>query len=372
MQKSILLMISLISLIVGSIILAFTIQASQLSEKAQNWETTPVKFKTLKYEKDYYRDSEGRQRLRKTLLLSYTYNVDNNEMSSDRLSFDFASELTDKTEYKRYKELTKKRKSKTHIFCYYDPQDPSHAVLYPNFEPILLTLGIIGAVFFICLSFALGVPTLIISARKNKKLKLLKQHKDEPWLINKEWTSGKVQSRKNELLIAKAGMAFFCSLFLAPFWLTFYEDKEIIVFLLLGIFQLFCGIVPLFQFLKSLWTRTTDTHFSLSLNQTPFYIGKTAEGSISIPAKFQNVKYCTATMKCVQVREGKKDMELWKNSTNIPPKSIKNGAAAISLQINGGKTSDEIKGVKWTLLIHSDLFQKEFDIPIFEENRPQT
>ena len=105
MQNFIVMTIALICLIIGSLISLFSTQPYRLSKKSLNWPHTPIKIEALDYKSEKYRDSNGKQRIREEIELSYTYKIDDKTFQSKRLNFDWKSSLTDNYEYEKYKEL---------------------------------------------------------------------------------------------------------------------------------------------------------------------------------------------------------------------------------------------------------------------------
>ena len=224
-------------------------------------------------------------------------------------------------------------------------------------------IGIVGSIFFISLGLVLGITTIKQSSKDSQKRQDLKKYKNEPWLAYSEWQSNSILSTKSEVLMSECFMSFFGNLFLLIFWIA--ADKKMGLYVLLSLFQIFF-IYKFLKFLKSLIKRFGDTQFNLKLNQIPLHINDSLDCSILIPKQFQNVEYCSARITCFQQgMPHKKNMKLWENKQKLHIST--DGIAHVSMNLGGGEPHDDTKGIGWILNLESDLFNKNFRLPVFEK-----
>jgi hypothetical protein len=138
------------------------------SQAAQSWHETPCIIKELEFHSRTSTDSDGHTSTTYNVTGSFSYYVDDMEYTSEQLVFSVGSDSFESYWRELYDRLDQARRTES-ATCFYDPNDPTQAVIDRTVRVThLIFLIIFGLIFFtIGAVVAIGIP-LFGRRRQNK------------------------------------------------------------------------------------------------------------------------------------------------------------------------------------------------------------
>jgi len=158
--------ISIFLMIVGAVILVYTINLSYQSNSSTNWPTTQgtilssevESHTTKKYDKNGHASTSTDYRAK----ILYQYAINGTYYSSDEISLMYSSFWGDINEAQQ---LVEKYPAGKNVTIHYNPESPSEAVLEPGTAPSsMMNFMTCGATLI-----PLGIIFLLLALRKRKK-----------------------------------------------------------------------------------------------------------------------------------------------------------------------------------------------------------
>ena len=363
----------------GLFVLFMGIKPVYMASKAEAWPKLEARLNHVELEIN--RDSDGGTTYE--VIARYTYTYQNREYESDQVNFSSGADNIGSYQKDKFKHLQRAKKRKLPVSCYVNPESPDQAVLDREVRTESLLFMIpFGSIFALVGAGLVFGP--LFMGRRSKKEKLMEtQEPNKPWLWNKKWQDGVIDSSTNSSFLGSLALAIGLNLFLTPFWVGLLSDNRapFFAFAIVGLFQVF-GLWEIGAFFYQLMRRFKYGKTTFCMETFPAVIGGSCRGLIKVPTevkasdgfelKIENIHQYTSGSGKNSTTHRK---VLWQQQKKIKARRHSESVIRTELEVDfelpsGGRISESDGDTKyWQLTATSETpgvdFKAEFRLPAY-------